>query len=280
MSDLRLSRPATVALWVAAAMFLVVGLAAFFLPGWAAEQFPWTVSPFLAQTIGGWSLGTAGTAILAARFGRWRVVFPMLVYLGAFGIGQLIVVVAFLDRLQTTHALTYPYLFGLVALIGSLAFGIADFMRRRPSLASTGETAPSWGRAFAVAVAGFVLFLAVGTLFAGPNGATANGDVFPEQMSLFSIRAFSAFLLAVSLSVWAVLPSRWVAPYLALGMAAMCIVVPITLAALLNVARFDFVARPGGLVYIVAYVIVGAVIALVLAYYARSKPDAIDFVSS
>ncbi|CAN5758831.1 hypothetical protein BH23CHL7_BH23CHL7_10160 [soil metagenome] len=48
----------------------------------------------------------------------------------------------------------------------------------------------------------------------------------------------------------------------------------------MNMALFDFVARPGGLVYIVAYVIVGAVIALVLAYYARSKPDSLDFVSS
>lgn len=260
-------------LWLAAGLFLLFGLAAFVAPAWASTEFPWNVGPFLAQTIGGWSLGTAAIAAHAAAVGRVERVYPLLVYCWLFGIGQLIVVVAFADRLQTGHVLTYPYLGGLTALTASALAGARLWLTRRPDINAGRGRVPWWGRVLTAAVGGFVLLLAVGTLLAGPDGATARGEIFPEPMSPFSMRAFSAFLFSIGLAQAAVLLSRSVAPYLDLGWAGLYLVVPITLAALLNLALFDFAGRPGGLLYLLAYVVVGIILAFVL-WYDRRHPDA------
>jgi hypothetical protein len=270
-----LERASTWLLWLAAAFFLIFGLAAFVAPGWASGEFPWNVGPFLAQTIGGWSLGTAAIAAHAARIGRPERVYPLLVYCWLFGIGQLVVVAAFADRLQTGHVLTYPYLGGLLALVGSAIAGLAHWASRRPDLQAAGGRVPWWGRVLAGSVGGFVLLLAVGTLLAGPDGASARGEIFPEQMSLFSLRAFSAFLFSLAAAMGATMLSRSVAPYLDLGWAGIYLIVPITLAALLNLSAFDFTGRPGGLLYLLAYVVVGIILAVVL-WYDRSHPHAFE----
>lgn len=270
-----LERASTWLLWLAAAMLFVFGLTAFVAPGSASGQFPWNVGPFLAQTIGGWSLGTAAICVHAARVGRPERIYPLLVYCWLFGIGQLLVVVAFVDRLQTGHVLTYPYLAGLLALVGSALAGVGHWLKYRPDLRAEGGRAPWWGRVLAGAVGGFVLLLAVGTLLAGPDGASARGEIFPEPMSLFSLRAFSAFLFSLAASMGATMLSRSVAPYLELGWAGIYLIVPITLAALLNLSAFDFTGRPGGLLYLLAYVVVGIILAVVL-WYDRSHPNAFE----
>lgn len=268
-----LERAATWLLWLAATLFVVFGLAAFIAPGWASGQFPWNVGPFLAQTIGRWSLGTAAICAHAAWVGRVERVYPLLVYGWLFGIGQLVVVLFFADKLQTGHVLTYPYLGGLLALVGSAILGVSYWTSRRPDLGAGGGRVPSWGRLLTAVVAGFVLLLAVGTLLAGPDGAAARGDIFPEPMSLFSLRAFSAFLFALAAAQGSALLSRSVTPYFHLGRAGMYLIVPITLATLLNLSVFDFTGRPGGLLYLLAYVIVGIVLAIVL-WHDRSHPEA------
>ena len=126
-----------------------------------------------------------------------------------------------------------------------------------------------WAKGFGALVGLFVLLLAVGTLLAGPNGATATGAIFPEPMGLFSIRAFSAFLFAVAGSIGAVLLARSIEPYVALAWGGLYLVVPITLSALLNLSLFDFTGRPGGLLYVLAYVVVGAVLGAVILYLLR-----------
>lgn len=258
--------------WLAATLLGVFGMAAFLAPSWAVGEFPWSVGPLLAQTIGGWAIGTALMAAHAARVRDTRRVFPLLVYLGAFGIMQLLVVLGFLDRLQTSHLLTIPYLGGLAALVAA-TLAAAPLLSRPTELRSPRGWIPGWGRGLALLVGGFVLFLAFGTLVAGADGATARGDVFPEQMGLFSIRAFSAFLFSIGLAIASVLLARSALPYLHLGAAGLYLVVPITLAALLNLDAFDFAARPGGLVYVLAYVVVGLVLAVVLVYD-RRNPEA------
>jgi hypothetical protein len=247
-------------------------VAAFVAPGWAVGEFPWSVGPLLAQTIGGWAIGTALMAAHAAWVGDLRRVFPLLVYLGAFGGLQLLVVLLFLDRLQASHLLTIPYLGGLAALVVA-TLAAAPALVRLEELRSLRGPIPGWGRPLALLVGGFVLLLAIGTLLAGPGGATARGDVFPEQMGLFSMRAFSAFLFSIGLAIAAVLLARSAVPYLHLAAAGLYLVVPITLAALLNLGTFDFSGRPGGVVYVLAYVIVGLVLAGVLVYD-RLRPDA------
>ena len=266
-------------LWVAAALLVAFGLPSFVAPVWASGEFPWTVGPFLAQTIGGWSVGTAAIAALAAYFGRPRFVYALVVYCGLFGLFELIVVIGFLDKLQVGKVLTYPYLGGLACLIAAAAvFAVGWWLQSRPATAASGDRAALWHRALALAVGGFVTVLAVGTLFAGPNGATARGEVFPEPMGLFSIRAFSAFLFAIALSMASLLPARDSAPYFALALAGLCLIVPITLPALLNLSLFTF-DRPGTMVYLIAYIAVGVVLAAAISYRQLrrrelSSPDA------
>jgi predicted exporter len=63
------------------------------------------------------------------------------------------------------------------------------------------------------------------------------------------------------------------AAFVAPGWAGMFLIVPITLAALLSLSMFDFSGKPGGLLYLLAYVVVGVIIAVVL-FYDRRKPEA------
>jgi hypothetical protein len=270
-----LARVSGALLIVAAIALLLIGVPSFVAPTWAASEFPWTVGPFLAQTIGGWSIGTALICLHAARLRSPARSYPLLVYAWLFGIGQLLVVFVFLDRFLAGHVLAWPYLIGLLALVASAAAGIAAFTRAERAggagLLAVGHPVPRPVRVIGVFVGLFVLLLAIGTLLAGPTGAIATGTVFPEPMGLFSIRAFSAFLFAIAAAIAAVLLGRSVEPYEALGWAGFYLIVPITLAALLNLSVFDFGARPGGLLYILAYVVVGLVIAAALVWLRRRR---------
>jgi hypothetical protein len=259
-------------LLVAGVAFMLIGVPSFVAPAWAVGEFPWTVGPFLAQTIGAWSIGTALICFHAARVGSPQTIYPLLDYAWVFGIVELFVVFIFLDKLQTGHLLTWPYLVALLALVGSWVTGVVPSMSARRQVPVIGGLVPIWAKVFGVLVGLFVLLLAFGTWFAGPTGSTARGGIFPEQMGLFSIRAFSAFLFAIASAISSVLLARSIEPYRALGWAGLYLVVPITLAALLNLSLFDFAARPGGLVYILAYVAVGLVIAAALVYIRRGHP--------
>jgi hypothetical protein len=269
-----LVRVSAALLVVAAFGFLLIGIPAFLAPAWAASEFPWTVGPFLAQTIGGWSIGTALICLHAVWLRSPARGYPLFVYAWLFGIGQLVVVVLFMDRFLPAPLLSWPYLIALVALVASGVGGVVASLRAEAGASAAAvrgapQWVPTWAKAFGALVGLFVLFLAIGTLLAGPNGATASGAIFPEPMGLFSIRAFSAFLFAIAGSIGSVLLARSIEPYEYLGWAGLYLVVPITLAALLNLSLFDFSARPGGLVYILAYVLVGVVIGVALTYIRR-----------
>lgn len=260
-----MSERATGALhWLAAALLLAFGVPAFLMPTWASEQFPWTVGPFMAQTIGAWSIGTAAMAASAAWRRRPARTYPVLVYLGLFGVGQLLVVMAFADRLQTGHVLTWPYLGGMTALAISGVAAIPALRAAPAQVRADAGNVPTWARLLAVAVGSFVLLLAVGTLLAGPDGATARGGIFPEQMGLFSIRAFSAFLFSIGSAIMLVVPSPSMWPYRELALGGIYLVIPITLAAILNLSLFDFTGQPGNLLYLAAYVVVGVALAVAL----------------
>ena len=146
MGDRLLERWRQVSLWVSAVAMGVVGLCAYLVPEQASTAFPWKVGPFLTMTIGGWGIGTAATAILAARTSRLASVYPLHVFLGAFGVLELLAVVAFIDRLQTGHLLTYPYLIGLAALIAGALLAIAVWWQGRPDLRGPAVGIPRWGR--------------------------------------------------------------------------------------------------------------------------------------
>lgn len=264
-------------LWIGAGLLLIFGVASFVAPQWASTNFPWTVGPFMAQTIGAWALGTGIAAAVAGWKGRVGDVYAVLVYCGLFGLGELVVAGFFINKLLVGNVLTWPYIGGLLALSGAFVLTVIDWATHGVPWRFTGVAAqgimtvplPAWPRVIAVLVGAFVVLLAFGTLVAGPDGATARGEVFPEQMGLFSVKAFSAFLFAIAISIASLFPARTLRPYRELGLAGVYLITPITVAALLNLGQFDFAHKPGHILYVAAYVVVAVVLAVAAWHIGR-----------
>ena len=249
--------------WAAAVSLGIFGVVAFLLPEWSGDQFPWGAGPIMVQTMGAWGIGTAAIAVLAAMQSRQDRILGLNVYLWLFGLLEIGVVIAFVDKLQTGHLLTWPYLVGLVALALSGIAGVLGWLTDRPDLRGPRGGVTWWMRAIAIGLGAFTAFLAAGTLIAGPDGQTAQGGVVPEPMSLFSIRAFSAFLAAISAATFSMLLPRNPRPAWELDRGGFILSTIVLIAALLNIGAFDFGAKPGGLVYIGAYAIASIVFAII-----------------
>lgn len=258
--------------WIGAVALTIFGVLAFLLPDWAIGQFPWGAGQIMVQTMGAWGIGTAAIAVLAAMQARQDRILGLNVYLWLFGILELLVVIAFIDRLQLGHLLTWPYLVGLLALAASAVAGLLGWWSERPNLRAPQGTVTGWMRAVAIGLGGFTAFLAVGTLMAGPEGQTAQGGVLPEPMSLFSIRAFSAFLAAISAATLSMLLPRNPRPAWELDRGGFILSTIILVAALLHLGAFDFGARPGGLVYILAYAI-ASILFVIIWLLPRLRPE-------
>jgi hypothetical protein len=253
-----------IALLVAVVAFGIFGAVSFVAPAWAAQNFPWSVGPFLAMSIGGWTLGTAAIA-LDARRRTPPTVTAFLIYLWLFGAGELVVLLAFGNRTVWSAPLTIPYLIGLLALIVSAATGVpALWLDRRGAPLESGRPVPLLTRAWTVGFVLVLLGLVLATLLARQGGAATEAGFVPERMTLFTVRAFSAFFLAIGLSAASLLVTNRLDAYVAFGQAGLYLIVPITIAALVNLSTFDFAARPGGLMYLGAYIVVGVVVGLAL----------------
>ena len=256
-SDQRTESATTIARGLVAsagAVFFGIGVVFFVWPD-ASANFPWGVTSFVAQTIGGWAIGTGLIALDAAL--RWDLTagYAGLLYLWAFSLLQLLVVVAFRSALKTDHWLTWPYLLALIIGVASAVPGLPLVLAGRARLAK-GPGVPVLVKLFAAFVAVVLALLAV---VLGIHDSAIDGrTVFPDVLTVFTVRAFAAFFLALLVGVASLFLSRWPESWVTLARMGLYLVVPITLAALLNIGVFDFAARPGGLIYIGLYVIVGA----------------------
>jgi hypothetical protein len=259
-----LSPTSRVLTYLAAGAFAALGLVLFLAPDWSAERFPWAVSSIVAMTAGAWCLGTALFAWLAARDWRWSVVYGCLMYVWAFGLLQLAVVLWHVDGLRLDVALAWPYLLTLGIAVAALVVGITDLFRLRPALERRGPRVPGWITAVVVAFVLFVAFLAI-VAVAAPPGAMA-GSVFPDRLTLFTLRAFGAFYLALGIGAAPLTRARGLAPIVALMWAGIGLIVPILVATAVFAERFNFERRPLGALYIGAYVaaLIGA--AAIIAY--------------
>ena len=281
-APVELSRVARRLTWASAVLFGVLGAVFFVAPGWAAQNFPWNVSPFVAMTIGGWSLGTAGMAFVAAWVWRLAWVYPILAYLWLFGLAELAVVVAFRERLLVGNVLTWPYLAALGVTVTGAVVGVLDWVRRRVPARDDREAAaaadrqedrvPLWYRLILVGYTVLTTILWIGNAQGDAGSPVTQGLVFPEQRSLFTVRAFAAFFFALGAGGVAVLLTRSLRAYLTLTLAGMTVIVPITVASLLNLGAFDFRGRPGGALYLGAYVLAFFVAGGILVYYRRRLP--------
>jgi hypothetical protein len=243
--------------YVLAVLYAVLGLLLFIFSRQLAPVFAWKVTSFMTMTIGGWCLGNAWLAWITARRWQWGLVYSALLYLWLFGVGELLVLFNFRDKLVLAHPIAWLYLITLIVNALAAIIGVVDWLRIRPRLA-TGKTGFSASQyAATVAFILFVGFLGLYGSIAQIGAPGTNGGIFPEVMSLFTLRSFGMFYLTLALAVVPYLWNQNVEAILHHRFAAYGLIVIITLAAFLNIGLFDFGAKPGGLLYFAAYLAVG-----------------------
>jgi hypothetical protein len=259
--------------YVLAILYAVVGILLYLLPGTLAPVFAWKVTPFMTMTIGGWALGNAWLAWITARRWQWNLVFSALLYLWIFGLGQLFVLLNFRDKLVLGHPIAWLYLITLIVNGLAAAVGIIDWLRIRPSISFSlddyGFTA--FQNAALIAFIVFVGFLGVYGLLAQIGMPGTNGGIFPEVMSLFTLRSFGMFYLALALGVVPFLWNKSRSAVLNHSLAASGLIFFITIAAFVHIRLFDFVSRPGGALYFLAYLIVGIPLHFVMKRFGTGR---------
>jgi hypothetical protein len=249
------------------AAFALLGLSLFLAPEWAAINFPWNISPFVAMTMGGWYLGSAAVAWQAARLWRWSTVFPSLIFVWAFGLLEIIIFVLHADIIRASMVLFTPYL--LVLLTASIAalMGIFDWIRMRPTLHLAGAAIPVSVRLVLTGFVAFTAYIAVPLLI----GIARGGSIWPGTISLLTARAFGAFYLALAIALAPLIWGRVLAPIIALLPVGMIGSIAVTLPALVYINQFDFTAKPGGFIYIGTYVVAFITQSLILIYHRRRQ---------
>lgn len=252
-----LSGPSRLLTYACAVLYAVLGALLFLMPESLAPVFAWKVTPFMTMTIGAWCLGNAWLAWISARRWEWRLVYTALIYLWLFGVLQTGVVFDFRDKLNLSHPIAWTYLAALALNLLTALLGLVDWWRIRPSEEAFGGTVTRAQRSAVWAFVLFVGFLAVYGMFVPVGAPGTNGGIFPEVMSLFTLRSFAAFYLSLTLAVIPLLWERSRSVLLHHSIASYGLVVIITLAAFVYIRLFDFAARPGGLLYFGAYLIVG-----------------------
>lgn len=243
--------------YLLAILYTVLGALLYFLPETLAPVFAWKVTPFMTMTIGGWALGNAWAAWITARRWQWNLVFSALLYLWLFGLGELFVLFNFRDRLVLIHPIAWLYFVTLILNALAAVIGLLDWLRIRPALSSENLGFTAFQNAALVAFIVFVGFLGLYGSVAQIGMPGTNGGIFPEVMSLFTLRSFGMFYLALALGV---VPFLWHKNRNAIlnhSLAAFGLIVFITIAAFIYIGLFDFVSRPGGALYFLAYLIVG-----------------------
>jgi hypothetical protein len=249
--------------------YVVTGIPLFVAPSWASERFAWNVSPFVAMTAGAWCLGSAVFAAWAVLDRRWKAIRPCVLYVLAFGVSQLGVALYEEELLRTDVALSWPYLTALGLSVVGGALALADGWRHFGPDDRPGLTLLPWMRLADVFFVTFVSLLAL-VAFVAPDLAT-DGTIFPEPLSLFSLRAFGVFYLSLGIA-FAVLVRDRRADGVLVGMwCGMALVLPILVATAVHADSFDLSEHPGQLAYPIAYLAaLGG--AIVILRWAR-RPD-------
>ena len=239
---------------VLAVLYTVLGVILFVAPTWSAANFSWKISPFVAMTMGGWSLGNAFTAWETARIGRWSLVYANVVYLWVFGLLEAVVLVLFRDKLILNAAMAWPYILALTLNVIVAILLTIEWLQTKPEISAEGFAIPTWTRWLMVVFILFVGFLALYGWVSGPEGHGTDTSVFPEVLSMFTLRAFASFYAALASAVAPLIWTKGSSAMITLGRAGMSFIIVITIAALANLNKFNFAEHPGQLVYLGAYV--------------------------
>jgi hypothetical protein len=252
-----------------AVLSLILGAVLFFVPGWASANFAWRVSPMVVMTMGGWFGGNALIAWVTAKVATWRRVYPSMIYLGMFGLLELLVLVVFRDRVVLGALLAWPYMITLVLCLLAGSVALAEWLRLRPAREPSGTPVTRGERGGIIFFVVFVAFLAIGGGIAGTGGISTEGLVFPEKLTLFTVRAFAAYFASLALGAIPLLWTRGVDPLLHYGRTGLALIVLIMIAAMIHWGAFDLAARPGGLLYLGAYIGTFIVTTRILLHHRR-----------
>jgi hypothetical protein len=253
-----LSRASRYLTFGCAALYTLLGAALFLAPARLSPVFAWKVSDFVAMTIGAWCLGNAWSAFMSARFWRWDLDHPALIYLWVFGLLEMGVLLAFRDKLRLEHPIAWLYLLTLGMTLAAGIMGVIDLARTRPRMQAADGL--RFGDLYTGAIGAFILFGASLGLFGllAPVGIRGtNAEIFPEIMSAFTLRSFGAFYLALALGAIPLLFTRSLDSLLHYSVASYGLIVIILLAAVRFAGLFDFAAHPYRLAYWGAYIVVG-----------------------
>ncbi|OGO34785.1 MAG: hypothetical protein A2Z16_05525 [Chloroflexi bacterium RBG_16_54_18] len=254
--------------------YFVLGVVLFFIPGHMSGVFAWNVSPFVAMTIGAWCLGNSWMALVTGWRWRWSQVYASLVYLWAFGLLQSVVALSFHDKLRLAHPIAWLYLGTLAFSLLAAFIGMIDLLRLRPAREPLGEPVNRVAQLVNLIFVILVGFLGIYGLVAQTGWPATNAGVFPEVLSLFTLKSFGAFYLSLVIGATALLRDRYLAARLHYIFAAFGLIVMITLAALWYIEQFDFANRPGGLVYIGIYLVVGLISVVYFVIYGTGRISA------
>lgn len=259
-----LSSTSRILTYLTSILYAILGALLFFLPEALAPVFAWKVTPFMTMTIGGWCIGNAWLAFVTAQRWDWKLVYPALYYLWAFGITELAVLFAFRNNLVLVHPIAWLYFITLCVNVLTAIVGLIDFFRTQPSRQAGGPATMSLHRIMALVFVAIVGLLAVYGLFARVGDVGTNGGIFPEVMSLFTLRSFAVFYLSLTIGALPLIRERNLSVLLNHAYASYALVIFITAAIFAYLGIFDFAGHPGQLIYVGAYFLVGIPILLVL----------------
>jgi hypothetical protein len=250
--------------YLTALLYAALGAVLFIFPEQISLVFAWKVSPFVTMTIGGWCLGNAWLAFLAARRWRWDLVYSTLFYLGLFGVFETAIAFLFREKLQLGHPTAWLYLATLGINLLMTLLNMVEYPRLLPELTPDGPPVSRLLRGLNLVFIVFVAFLGYYGLTAKIGDFGTNGGIFPEIISLFTLRSFGAFYLSLALGVIPLLWAKSARSYLSHGFLSSGLLLFITLAACVYLRIFDFRAHPSQMIYIGTYLVVGGVVALLL----------------
>jgi energy-converting hydrogenase Eha subunit A len=195
-----LSNASRLLTYLNAVLYTILGALLFLLPEQLAPVFAWKVTAFMTLTIGGWCLGNAWLAYFIAKRWDWQRVYTTLIYFWLFGVMESIIVYLFRAKLALVHPIAWLYLITLVVNVIAAILGIFELLRNRPARAANVSQTTVLQRVLALGFVVFVGFLGYYGLTAQIGDPGTNGGIFPEVMSLFTLRSFGAFYFSLSLA--------------------------------------------------------------------------------
>lgn len=246
------------ALLVLAAAYGLLGISFFLFPSWASDNFAWPVSPFVAMTMGGWCLGNAWCALFTWRR-PWATAALAMLYLCLFGLLEAGILIAFKDSLTLATPLAWLYLatIGLTLLFAIVA--VVEYLRQRPVIEARGRPLTTFE---VVSVALFIVAVTLLGLYVLTRPILLYAVVFPEPLSLFTLRSFGGLYLAIGIATIPLILLRGLDNLLTYSVAMFGLILFITLAAFWFIGRFDFATYPGQIIYLLAYIAVGIFVAI------------------